>query len=502
MGSTPIISHTSFLLFQPQERVADPASLFYRQEEDFIPQAIKDTLPYFLGAASDDRFSQIQQLRRERRKLKQLERRLEDEQAIQGRDNTRALALMAEAQQVGIIAPTPHVNGDDFGEILSVLQHASQWVPSTPELANNDRLRVLRDERAELLSTLDKLRTEVEAAKSFALDQIGYSKEVVEQRQRLEAIGLYNEGGAHNICPLCGNALQVEIPTITAIQGSLKKITEQIDAVVRQQPRLESYIEERQELITQTETAIAANRNSLEAIFAQEEELERLRERVAQQGRIVGRISLYLDSVKEVDETEALVREVEKQRRVVADLENTVSNETLEEQLGIMLRVISESMSTWAKRLDLEHSEYPFEIDINNLTVRGFTGSEGIPMSEMGSGANWVGCHLIAHLALHEWFVKHSRPVPRVLFLDQPTQAYFPSEVPIPKQDVDDLEDEDKETVREMFRFIFDVVNELAPNLQVVITDHADLVDEWYQDSIVERWRGDEKLVPVSWYSN
>ena len=52
-----------------------------------------------------------------------------------------------------------------------------------------------------------------------------------------------------------------------------------------------------------------------------------------------------------------------------------------------------------------------------------------------------------------------------------------------------------------MFRFIFDVTKELAPDFQVVITDHADLVDDWYQDAVVERWRGPNKLVPVEWYS-
>jgi len=44
----------------------------------------------------------------------------------------------------------------------------------------------------------------------------------------------------------------------------------------------------------------------------------------------------------------------------------------------------------------------------------------------MGSAANWIGYHLIAHLGLHKHFVERDRPVPRFLILDQPTQAYFP----------------------------------------------------------------------------
>lgn len=41
------IKHTRFLLFQPQYRIADRNLMFFRQEEPFVPQSIKDTLPFF-----------------------------------------------------------------------------------------------------------------------------------------------------------------------------------------------------------------------------------------------------------------------------------------------------------------------------------------------------------------------------------------------------------------------------------------------------------------------
>jgi energy-coupling factor transporter ATP-binding protein EcfA2 len=49
------IKHTSYYLFQKQSIVANKNTLFHRQEEQWIPQAIKDTLPYFLGAIQEDR---------------------------------------------------------------------------------------------------------------------------------------------------------------------------------------------------------------------------------------------------------------------------------------------------------------------------------------------------------------------------------------------------------------------------------------------------------------
>jgi len=50
-----------------------------------------------------------------------------------------------------------------------------------------------------------------------------------------------------------------------------------------------------------------------------------------------------------------------------------------------------------------------------------------------------------------------------------------------------------------MFKLVFDFVRDNAPRLQVVITEHADLAQPWFQSGVVARWRGGDKLVPDSW---
>ena len=87
------IDHTKFYLFQGQNQLSNKNLLFYRQEDSWAPQTIKDTLPYFLGAVGDDQLDRQLKLQRARRDLKLLERRLEDEEAIRGRDNSKGLAL-------------------------------------------------------------------------------------------------------------------------------------------------------------------------------------------------------------------------------------------------------------------------------------------------------------------------------------------------------------------------------------------------------------------------
>jgi hypothetical protein len=155
-------------------------------------------------------------------------------------------------------------------------------------------------------------------------------------------------------------------------------------------------------------------------------------------------------------------------------------------------------MTEWARGLELEHSKFPLRLDLKKLTIVADTADGPVPMGRMGSGENWVGYHLIGHLALHEWFTKRSRPVPRFLFLDQPSQVYFP-----PEKDVDGslgmLDADDRHAVLRMFRFVFDVVEAISPGLQVVITEHADINEAWYQEAVVARWRRGVKLVPEEW---
>ncbi|HUT13703.1 MAG TPA: DUF3732 domain-containing protein [Thermoguttaceae bacterium] len=491
------ISHAKFYLFQPQYRIADRTVLFYRQNETFVPQAIKDTLPYFLGVVGDERYERIQALRRARRELKLLERRAADEEAIRGRDNSRALTLLVEAQQAGVLPPT--APPEEFEEIVTVLRGCLEWSPNTPEAQESDTLRSLQQEREQLLADHQQVRSEIEAAKAFGLEQEDFSSEVTEQKHRLESIDLFDEGCADSHhCPLCNQQLQTPTPTTTQITKSLANLNLQLEAVVRQRPRLAEYINEREERETSLRQSLASNRASIEAVVAQEELLQLERSREAQQARVVGRVSLFLESLAATEESHELLSKLEAARERVAQLEAEVSDEVVDDRLDASLRIIGGQMSAWAQQLQLEYSQFPLGFSLQDLTVVAFKDTGPVPMFEMGSGENWLGCHLLTHLAIHQWFVQKDRPVPRFLMLDQPTQVYFPADAP-DSMSVEELGDEDRVAVERMFRLIFEVVKRLAPHFQVIITEHADLKDDWFQSAVIEKWRGNHKLVPEAW---
>jgi hypothetical protein len=189
--------------------------------------------------------------------------------------------------------------------------------------------------------------------------------------------------------------------------------------------------------------------------------------------------------------------ELEASRKRVAALEKLIDPENTAERLTSILNLIGEFMTRDSKKLDLEHSGSRLRLDIRQLAVVADTLDGPVPLFRMGSGENWVGYHVLAHLALHRWFRQKDRPVPGFLFFDQPSQAHYPAEQDS-DGDVSVLPDADREAVFKLFKLMFDVAEELSPDFQLIVTDHADLRDQWFADSVVVRWRG-EGLVPEHW---
>ncbi|KQU55300.1 hypothetical protein ASG84_23005 [Rhodococcus sp. Leaf278] len=51
-----------------------------------------------------------------------------------------------------------------------------------------------------------------------------------------------------------------------------------------------------------------------------------------------------------------------------------------------------------------------------------------------------------------------------------------------------------------MFTVMRDVFEELAPRMQITVSDHADLAGEqWFQDAVVHRWRDSSRLETAEW---
>jgi hypothetical protein len=495
------IRHALLYCFQQQSEIASKDVLFHGQFDGWVAQAIKDTIPYFLGAIQEDRLALEQELARARRELKRAEQILREAEAIKGDGVSKARGLYTEARQVGLLPE------ETFPESLEALRARLEglirWTPKEAVFPGSERLTQLQEE-LRALQLQDREKTDaIDAAKTFAREAEGFISETREQELRLESIGLFDVGdGAPqtNLCPVCAQDLEAPVPSAEAMRRSLEQLKASLDGAARERPRLRDYIEGLEKEREEIRQRVREKNEDIGGLLEEQDAAAQLRELNVRRGRVVGRVSLWLESVDLTDETSRLKEDARlKQDRVVL-LEQQLGSGEKEERLISILNRMGVQMTEWANTLKLEHSRNPVRLDLTKLTIFVDREDRPIPLYNMGSGENWVGFHLIAHLALHKYFSSHRRPTPRFLFLDQPSQVYYPPDRDAELQgSLDGIKDEDRQAVSRMYNLIFDVVESLSPHFQVIITDHADLAEPKFREAVVERWRGGQKLVPSDW---
>lgn len=487
--------HSRFYCYQPQYLVADPYQLFYNQNKEFVPQSIKDTLPYFLGAVNENSLAIESEITRLKKLLNRLLREKRESEKIKSEGISQAFSLIDEAKEIGILEKS--VNPQNQKEAYSFLEYVSKWEYQPLEVkAENSALKELIDKRSELKTELSKISDNKKAATDYLKNSFGYTSEAKQQEVRLESINLYKDTSKDkSLCPLCENELNNPIPSIDNINKSLANIREDLRFTKAESPRIQSYIDSVDLQYHSVETELKKIEKSISALYIQNEKARTVRDLNLRRGKIIGRVSLFLESIVVEQETESIDSKIENLKTRITNLEKEVDSGNEKEMLLSILNKINLQMSKWVEGLDVEYEDNPIRFDINKLTMFIDSETKPIALPQIGSGANWVAYHLLIVFALHKHFIQNDRPVPNFIIIDQPTQVYYPPE----KSDNVVEINADEIAVNKMFDFIFNVVESLIPNLQVIITDHAYLNNDRFRNSVTEIWRDGLRLIPNDW---
>ncbi|HZU33650.1 MAG TPA: DUF3732 domain-containing protein, partial [Candidatus Angelobacter sp.] len=475
---------------------------FYRQNEQFQPQTIRDTLPILLGSSTNDRFELEAKLRMAQRELRISAKFLEEARQAIDTSQQKGLSLLSEARSVGIVRA---ITDTDKDEVFELLRGALQWKPqSVPQDASDDisrleeRIATLRQERRDI-------QTRADSARQFAKQAGGFQSEASEQRDRLLSIGALpkNPSTGEWQWPFAEKNLGLDSSIATALLNEVTSLDAELAIVAGQRPRLESYLADLDRQIRVTTDDIRGVEEQLAAAIATNELVSAMGNRNSAAARVVGRISLFLENLLPNSELVALEAKHERLRRKVVELERRVGNDTSHERLTSILNNIAGYISQFIRELEAEFSSFPVRIDLTNLTIIFDRSERSVPMSRTGGGENHLAYHISTLLALHLFAVKSGRPFPRFLMIDQPTQVYFPSEQ-IYKQADGSIqkteEDADLAAVRRLFAWLRKFTEELAPGFQIIVTEHANLRDEWFQSALIEKpWSKPPAFVPDDW---
>lgn len=497
------IQHAKYYLFQNQSLVANAKQLFWRQDDEGIPRHIRETLPYFLGAILDDRQAKLAELDKLQRGLKRVQSKSRDADALFAKQAENGRTLLAEAQAAGLIeAIVPDT------QVIAELQRLVTWEPGQGVAINNSPLEQARTQLREVQRDFRDKQREIEEAEEYLSKEEGFSSAVTDHSDRLRAVHAFGTEAEHaHKCPVCDSTLQEVPPSVAALTASLNRMQADLTDVKRERPQLEQYLSGLRAQLEDIRQNMSTSSQLVTTLSTERENGQRLRDLELRAARVVGKIEMHLNNTELVQDQADLRERIEAGKKYIKEFLESLSSDEVDDIVDSSLSVIAEDMTDWASDLAMEHAGYPHRLDRRKLTVVADR-DRLITMERMGSGENWLGCHLICLLAMHKFFIERDRPVPHFLVLDQPSQVYFPQINGISRAyqqldgTVQDLEavGGDVLAVRRMFMLLFKVVTLMSPKLQVIVTEHANLDTLEFQRALVEApWTNGGALIPQEW---
>lgn len=483
--------HALMYCLQNQNEVDQKAFLFHNTGDRDRFQAVQDTLPYFLGSQNGDRPRIRAQIREAMRELRLAERRLEEQSLIAGQGLARAQSLVREAVQVGLLPESLESGSSEaIAQNLDFAMRQYRDRSALPDLPS-DILGQLDARQDEAMSRVTEIDRQLRAVQEIEHTGHDYNSEVRRQERRLQAIQLFRNSQGNQICPVCGTECDQSVNSEEAAKLANRLQTE-LEGAEASRPRLEAVRDSLRRERNVVAGSLRDIRESRAQLMAQQDELRRVADLREVQAQFVGRASLYLESgaLNTSDNREQLQKEI-------AYAESNVKS--LREQLGEVggdrfesaVSIISRDMTQMAGLIDFEYKDDFIRFDPRGLTVIADTRTGPVPMERMGSGENWMSCHVMSHLAIHKWFATEERPVPRFMVFDQLSQVWFPTQ--------GDLTGGDWNSVERLYKLIEDQLNELDGKLQFIALEHVVLDRDWFQDAMVVDWHNGEKLIPKEW---
>ena len=500
----------SFML-QHQNLVANKHSLFYRFDEKEKRERVIDEFKIFAGFVDQQYYILSQELDEYKIKLE----KYQNEQSrfeINKKDRSSYLdtlreeyyaisgnALFAGIDSIHMLnAPQNYLDRLRESAII-VNENSDQYKHQYTELIR--RKNLLLAQKREIALKLEKVISSIEYAKSYAetIDRYNPIKEAIKST---------------SVCPFCHN----QNSRIVTDANKLAEAINWLNSELRRSPmRIDSFLPKKYEYekdLEEINQQIRTINNEISKINETNKSLENDRSLEEQSLKVRLQIENELEWAK--NKSIGFDNDnIEDIRKRIEEIENVLLKKyNVDHKLAEAQSFINHAMNEIGRNLDFEASYQPINLcfDIHTFELYHLKDNNTkVYLRSMGSGANWLYSHICLFLAILKYFASlgDKAIVPSILFLDQPSQVYFPATVDISEEGFDakglkKLEnksaDEDLKAVTNLFIQIINVINTIKEECgfmpQIIISDHADHLDlgEYsFNDYVVSRWRGKEQ---------
>lgn len=441
-------------LFQHQNLIASKFALFYRFSDFYKRKDVIDQFPVFAGMISQEYYSDLIQLNTLKSQLKQKYKKQ--------KTNEKSTAYIKENLSP-LLTDYFALLEQDFDNNVSV-QKMLEIASNLPEFDDtqlygeskiteryrelNAELENLRNEEREILLKINNIGDVSDAGSSF-------TQMLKDLKQQTSIAEIETD---RYTCPLCGHECQEiaeedsELNNATDWLDDELRITEKYTADFSEDVRK---LKEAHSKIDEKIRGVWKQIKTIEEKFISSKALVSKREKV---NYAKARIAIYAEmSSSGIFET--VDGDVEELKEKIARLEERIKGFDVDKKMSKAENFLSDNMNRLSLTLDFEEEYRP--IDLNFGLIDGSfdiyqhqISNENIYLYEMGSGANWVSCHIALFLSfLHYFASQDNSPMPLIMFFDQPSQVYFPQ-----GDDKDKITQADLLAVNKMYKTIFDEI--------------------------------------------
>lgn len=499
----PSLRNMVSYMFQHQNLIASKFALFYRFTDSAKRKDTIEQFPIFAGLVDQQYYSELIYLESLSLTLRRKQRALTQRQKTYNYVQNHLLPLVKDYYAL-LHKTLPETK--KYTQIISLAQNLPEFDDSslfqddsivTRYHALNAELEYKRDQRRQTLSAIESLKSSE-----------GYGNEYDRALNAMQEQVCFAPPACNEYtCPLCGNHLPELSETDKQLAEAAQWLNQELTLTSKY---THSFAEDIRKLQEQSDTLqdditlLLSQIRKIEKKYIQSHDLVTLREKV---NYAKSQIHLYLETISFYDESD-LEAEIENLKSKIDMLKAHINGYDVETMLRKAENFLNRSMDAIAEKLDFEEEYKPIDLNFA-LTDKTFdlyhhqNHRDKIYLFEMGSGANWLSCHIALFLSfLHYFASQKESPMPLFQFYDQPSQVYFPQGLTAEESRRAE-HSSDLKAVNKIYNTFFEEVElikeETGITPQLIIVDHvtSEVMDHKnsFDAALRCEWRNGNKLI-------
>lgn len=509
LSATPSVRSFASFMLQHQNLVANRHAVFYRFEEKRKRDQAIDHFKIFMDIVGEDYFD-LAKLRTEAMyELKRAKAQIPKQEKIKEDYVSKFETFLKEYEALAGLPLTELTPEEIWARPKSALEQLTGISVRVDGLSGafETRRTELRASKAKLMASIQKALNTRYLLKISTEQASGFAESVatlpIPKATNLE----------HAVCPVCASQSDVAEDEANKLSAAIHWLNDELKVSTYAR---EGFGDERRAIdgeLKMLRKELALVERALKPLEDEADRLEKSKSinDAAQKAKL--KLELAVEKLIENPPSEA--KEIaDFWQKEVDKYDFLMSQYDVESKLWALQNDINQKMKAFGQHFDFEDTykdgSLKFDLDTFDLWHERPIGGGHVKkvfLRSMGSGANWLYSHLTLFMALHFQFAAQAKcKVPPILFLDQPTQVYFPSTDDAEAFKADELRgdrkttktvDEDIDTVSKMFTTLAkycDVTLEKTGVMpQIIVCDHADklpLQSGYVFESFVRaRWR-------------